>query len=113
MNYLRIVEKILNEIHHETTEMTPIELHKGIKPERFWTKYFSLEKEPIPHKKLIFLAKERIIRKRERRNSHINKTRKTFEFSIGEKVHLKSAPISSAQDNTIASSLIYTKDPTI
>ena len=74
MNYLKIIEKILNEIHHETTEMTPVELHKGIKSYHFWEKYFSAEKEQIPHEKLIFLAKERIIRKRERRNSDCSLT---------------------------------------
>ena len=34
--HVKTIEKILNEIYHETTEFTPIELHKNIKPTRFW-----------------------------------------------------------------------------
>ena len=103
MTYVKIIENIINEIHHETTEMTPIELHKGIKPERFWKKYFSVENKEKPHENLIFLAKERITRKREQRNKKVNNARKLFEFTIDDKVLLKSAPISSALNNTIAS----------
>lgn len=100
--YVKIIEKIINEIHHETTELTPIELHKGIKPERFWQKYFSLQNEQKSREKLLFLAKERIANKRYSRNSKINSTRKLLEFSVGDLVLLKSAPISSSVDNTIA-----------
>ena len=103
INYVKIKEKIINEIHHETTEITPIESRKGVKPERFWEKYFLSEEEIIPHKKLIFSAKERIARKQEKSNFKINEIGKSFKFSLGEKVLLKFTPILSAEDNTMAS----------
>ena len=103
LNYLKIVEKIVNEIHQETTEMTPTELHKGVKSERFWEKYFSIENEKMPQEKLIFLARGRIRKKRERKNAKLNESRKLFDFAIGDQVLLKSAPVSSAADNQIAS----------
>ena len=62
-----------------------------------------MENEKNPHEKLIFLAKERIARERERRNKKVNDSRRLFEFAVDDKVLLKSAPISSALNNTIAS----------
>ena len=31
--HVKTIQKILNEVYHETTEFTPVELHKNIKPE--------------------------------------------------------------------------------
>ena len=37
--YLDVIQKIINETHHETTGFTPIELHLNTKPTRVWEKW--------------------------------------------------------------------------
>lgn len=39
-NNIPIIQNMLNEASHDTTQFTPIELHFDKKPTRFWTKLF-------------------------------------------------------------------------
>lgn len=103
INYVKIVEKIMNEIYHETTEFKPKELHKNLKPERFWEEYLPYKKPNVPYEQKLFLAKDRIFKKRKHQNEKINKNRRLIEFSVGDLVLVKAAPISSAEDNTMKS----------
>ena len=101
--YVKMIEKILNEIHHETTEYTPLELHKNIKPTRFWTKFFPKNEDNLPHNYKISLARERILNKRKKYNAKVNNGRVLTSYNIGDLVLVKSAHQSSADQNTIAS----------
>lgn len=64
INHVRIVEKIMNEAYHETTEFAPVELHKKQLPERFWKNHLLYETQNIPCEQKIFVKKERIFKKR-------------------------------------------------
>lgn len=55
--HVKIVEKIINEIHHETTKLTPIEVHKNLKPEQFWQKFFKIEQDETSYNTKLYLAK--------------------------------------------------------
>ena len=101
--YVKDVEKILNEVHHDATEFTPIELHKNMKPTRFWLKFFPEKNDEISHEYKISLARDRIYTKRKRNNEKINESRKLVSFQTNDLVLVKTAPQSSADQNKIAS----------
>ena len=103
MLHVKNIEKILNEVHHDTTEFTPLELHKNLKPTRFWLKYFPIKEDNSSHEYKISLARNRIHSKREKRNQKINAKRKLISFELGDLVLVKTAPKSSAERNEIAS----------
>ena len=62
LRYLNLIQRCINETHHETTDVTPMELHLGMKPTRFWTNILgvNLQNPTILHEKQIVLARERI-----------------------------------------------------
>lgn len=101
--YVKTIEQILNEVHHDTTEFTPLELHKNQKPSRFWFKFFPPRDDTFSHEFKISLAKDRIFSKRKKNNDKINATRKLLSFKEDDLVLVKTAPQSSAEKNQIAS----------
>lgn len=103
-NYVELIQKCMNETHHETTELTPMELHFNKKPTRFWSKILKNDFQKIPenHERQIFLARERIISKRKKANEKINKRRKLIQFQIGDLVLVKALRLSNPKENKIA-----------
>ena len=84
VNYVDLIQKCINETHHETTEFTPIKLHFNTKPSRFWSKIFKGEftKNSQTQEQQISLARERIISKRKKANENINKRRKLVQLEL-------------------------------
>ena len=57
--YVPIIQSIINETHHATTEKTPWELHFQSEPERMWKKWLPLpEKESKSLEERIYLARD-------------------------------------------------------
>lgn len=104
VNYINIIHKCINETTHETTEFTPLELHCGIKPERMWKKWISSEINDFKQtqEEKIYLARERIKKKGERRSERWNKDRVFTELQIGEEVLVKANNVSDSDQNKIS-----------
>ncbi|XP_014237103.1 uncharacterized protein LOC106659201 [Trichogramma pretiosum] len=76
--YIKTVQDIMNETHHETTEFTPLELHLNLVLTRIWDKVLNIP--PIDNKldieRKYELAYDRIKNKRSRRADKANINRK-------------------------------------
>ena len=108
---LPIIQKILNEVHHDTKEFTPIELHFNRKPTRFWTTLFNFEKPgPSIEQKLEPTAKK--IRKKGNHGAdkHANKHKFT-RFEIGDHVLIKANRVSDKDQKIIAKFLSIWEEP--
>ena len=102
-NYLEVIENIMNEVHHTTTEFTPIELQLNKKPTRFWQKYIkSKNTDELRYNEKLFLAKTRIQNKREKMNEKINRNRNIIKFNVGDKVLIKANNVSSKENKEIS-----------
>lgn len=99
---LKTIEALINESFHETIGMTPYQAHYGRVPIRSWTRYldkdiFKLGEEDQSEK--IYL---RIKEKRQKEADKINQRVKLTEFDVGDKVLIKTNPISDAARNIVA-----------
>ena len=103
-NYVQIIQNIINEIHSEATGFTPIELQLNKKPTRFWKNYLSTNNEnnDLKYEEKLFLAKERIRKKREDSNNKANEGRTIIKFNVGDKVLLKANNLSNNENNEFA-----------
>ncbi|XP_023289070.1 uncharacterized protein LOC111674111, partial [Orussus abietinus] len=88
INWLQVIQDCINEVHHETTEFTPIEIHLNKKPSRFWKKWLKHEDntaEPTYETKLK-LVRETLEVKGKKRAEKFNQTHKLTNFTVGDKV---------------------------
>lgn len=82
----------INEVHHDTTKITPMELHFGMKPTRIWQEWLEVrcnqEEEPNAGEQArrLELAEERIRRKGHRRAEKSDASDKLTSFVEGELV---------------------------
>lgn len=99
--YLTLVESCINQTYHKTIETTPYEAQWGRKPERDWTRYIDREMvpegQPIDYKNIYLRIKE----KGEKRTDQINAAHKTTKFKVGDKVLLRTYPISDINQKVI------------
>ena len=108
------VENCLNEIHHETTEFTTVELHLGTVLTRFWEKWLTpLVKREVPLGTKIMLARERIKKKRGAHAIKENARAHCTRYRIGDLVLVKACNLSNAADNLIAKFLTLYEGPYI
>uniref|UniRef100_A0ABD2X093 RNA-directed DNA polymerase n=1 Tax=Trichogramma kaykai TaxID=54128 RepID=A0ABD2X093_9HYME len=101
--YIKTIQDIMNETHHETTEFTPLELHLNKKPERIWDRLLGVPpiNDAIPVERKDQLAYDRIKNKRSRRADKVNEKRGNCDkFLMGDKVLIK-CKNSSDQENKI------------
>ena len=113
-HWVPFVENCLNEIYHETTEFTPIELHLGTAPTRFWEKWLMpLMKQEIPLGTKLMMARERIKRKREAHATKENDNARGTRYKVGDRVLVKACNLSNATDNLIAKFLTLYEGPYI
>ena len=86
--YVRTIEACINEVYHETIEITPHEAHLGKRPTRAWGK--CLDKEVIDIKgsfnSNIFV---KIKEKREKHAKRSNESKKITKFATGDKVLIR------------------------
>lgn len=104
-NYVPIIQNIINETYHETTEYTPLELHTNKKPTRVWEKYFKPINMDAPHahERKIFLAGERLKRKLTSRAKKENaKIKKHATFDQGSLVMVRTNNLSNLEKKQIA-----------
>ena len=93
---LKIIENILNEVHHDTTELTPMEIMLKKKPTRFWKKWIpvhELNKEPGYEQKLLW-TQERIKRKGLRRAQKTNADKRISSYQENDEVLVKACNLS-------------------
>jgi hypothetical protein len=91
------INQFLNEIYHETTGFTPNELHLGKKDTRFWEKYIPNPlRTSMPLERKLQLAFKNIEKTRKKRADKLNLKRKPTILNIGDKVLIKSHPLSKA-----------------
>lgn len=112
--YVNIIQNCINETHHETTEYTPVELHLNAKPTRCWKNWIRVETmgtQPT-HEEKLYLARERISKKRKTRADRINqKVKPLDEFHPGQKVLLKANNVSDAENRQIAKFFMVYEGP--
>ena len=84
----KIIDSCINEVYHDTIEVTPYEAHLGKKPTRAWKKY--LDQDIIGVEKTdnskIFM---KIKKKREKQAKLINESKPITKFEVGEKVLIR------------------------
>ena len=106
INYVDAIQNCLNETCHETTQLTPVELHLNKAPKRIWKNYLQAHEtlnQEIGHEQKISLARERIHRKRARIAKKINdKICTPIKYNIGDEVLVLANNVSSAEDNTMS-----------
>ena len=108
------IEECLNEVYHETTEFTPIELQLDIKPTRFWEKWLvPRDRDDIPNETKIALAKDRIKRKGQARADRINKKGTSREYNVGDTVLVKTCNLSNAEQELTSKFLALYEGPYI
>ena len=93
---VKIIENILNEAHHDTTELTPMELMLKKKPIRFWKMWLpttSQNQESTYVQKLV-RAKNRIREKGLKRANKTDMNKKMENYQQGDKVLVKAYNLS-------------------
>ena len=94
--YVPIIQSIINETHHATTEKTPWELHFQSAPERAWRQWLQLPaKEPSSLEERICLARDTMHRKIKGRAAKQNENIKHFTFNEGDAVLVRANNVSS------------------
>ena len=83
-----MIETCINEVYHETIEITPHEAHLGKRPTRAWEKW--LDKEVIDVKgslnSNVFVKIKEKVKKHAKR---INDNKKITKFAIGDKLLIR------------------------
>ena len=85
---LQIIEDILNETHHDTTEITPMEIMLKKKPARFWRKWLpsqEINQQPTYEQKLVW-TQDRIRMKGIPRAEKTNAGQKITTYQKNEQV---------------------------
>ena len=106
-----IIQRIINEIHHDTTQYTPIELHFNIKPTRFWTPLFENKKPEPPIEQKIYLTAQRIRNKGKMRAQKHAEKHKFTKFKIGDLVLVRTNRVSDKESKIIAKFLSLWEGP--
>ena len=66
---MSLIQEIINETYHDTTEFTPHELHFNLKPVRVWSKWIqegSSQGDTMNHEEKIAHAREKMKKKQRR-----------------------------------------------
>ena len=99
--FINTIECCINEVYHETIEVTPYEAHHGRKPSRVWEKFIKENcdtKEETVDSHQIFV---RIKRKRERHAKRVNEANKMTRFQVGDLVLVRTHYQSDAMQRRI------------
>ena len=108
---VNIIQNILNEVHHETTGFTPLEIHLNKKPTRFWEKLFDINKNETTIENKLMLVEQRIRKKGNyRAKLHADK-HKFAEYKIDDLVLIKANNISKAESKITAKFLALYEGP--
>ena len=100
--YIPIIQSIINETHHDTMEVTPIELHLNEKPTRIWTKWIKIENTEETVEQRIYLARRKQEKKLMRRAAKLNNRASHKTFKEGDLVLVKANNVSNIEKNKIA-----------
>ena len=100
-----MIQEIINETYHDTTEFTPYELHWNKKPNKMWAKWYQHEdkKSEMSYEEKINVARENIKKKGEKRKKEFdNKNKNQFLIlNEGDEVLLKANNISNNEKKEI------------
>ncbi|CAB0030504.1 unnamed protein product [Trichogramma brassicae] len=109
------IQDCLNEVYHESTECTPMEIHLGKRPTRFWENYINIPTEI--NKKLVkndlMLVAERIRNKREKYAMRENARHKIVNYRVGDRVLVRNEKLSKANTHVISKFLALYEGPYI
>lgn len=97
---LKQVEECLNNVTHESTGFTPLELQFGQKKMSPFVKNIIFPEVERDERNILLLARERLISKSEKRKLR-KKPRKVVQFQVGDKVLVRNHPLSSADNHQI------------
>lgn len=87
----------MNEVYHDTTEFTPLELQLDIKPKRFWEGWISLPpRNEMPYQEKIILVANRIKSKGQKRADKVNSSHNLRIYSKGDQVLVLACNVSEA-----------------
>ena len=99
--YLKLIESCINQTYHETIETTPYEDQWERKLERDWTKYIDREmiqeNQQIDYENIYLQIKE----KGKKRADQLNLANRITKFHLGDKVLLRTYPISTLNKRVI------------
>lgn len=100
--YIDIIHTCINEVIHDSTEMTPMELHFNIKPGRIWRKWIKFDRlDNTSREEKICLVQENLTRKAIKREGRFNEKHKFTEFKLYEKVRIKANNVSDGEIKNI------------
>lgn len=100
--YIKLIEKCINETHHDTIEMTPFQAQWGRRPRRAWEVYVDRELMKEDVKDCREVIYRRLKRKGERRAKKNNEGVDKVKFKEGDLVLIKTHPISDALNRVTA-----------
>lgn len=103
-SYINVIHNCINETMHESTEMTPIELHCNIKPARVWKNWLKvpIQDTELPYEEKIYLAHEKMTKKAEKRAVRHDKNKVFVSFNLGDEVLVKANNVSDSENSKIA-----------
>lgn len=103
-NHVELVQNIINQTYHSTTEFTPVEIFLNKKPDRIWKKYIYIDNggKEIPYEQKLYLVKENVVKNRKKANENINKNREEISYQKGDLVTVKARNKSDALEGKIS-----------
>lgn len=102
INWIRIIESCINEVHHDTTGFSPCEIHLKERPIRFWEEWLGKVIDKFSHEQKIELVLKNIKQKGKRRADRFNSTHKISRFKLGDLVLVKALNVSNAKEKKMA-----------
>lgn len=84
-DWINVIETCINEITHETTQITPIELRFNQEPTNIWRRYINVldNHDNIPYEQKLMLAKQRCREKGRKRALRYDNEHKLDQIQVG------------------------------
>ena len=97
---VELIQNIINQTYHSTTEFCPVEIFLNQSPDRMWKKYINSNvlnnNRIMPYEEKLYIAKENVKRNRKRANDLINKNTEIVKYKEGDLVTVRAKNQSDA-----------------
>lgn len=115
LEWITVIESCINEVYHETTEQTPLEIHLGVRPTRFWENALGLSPRQVLSAKerdcKLRLVRANIEEKGKKRSARLKRSTKVWEIAIGDMVLVKANNVSNPAKSILAKFLALYEGP--
>ncbi|XP_048512841.1 uncharacterized protein LOC125501372 [Athalia rosae] len=102
LNWVEIIESCINEVHHDTTGFTPIEIQLNTAPTRFWENWVTTSRIKLDSEVKLTLVRSNIERKGKVRAKRFNQVHKMAKFELGDLVLIRALNVSDTKEKKMA-----------